>query len=125
MRHEIIWAIWLTIQLPSIVNGCSCIDFPTSVCYNYETTSNIYVARVINSTCNCIPGASYDINSGYSVYANTTNVSCVSAATESGQFSSVTIARTTCDVYQGYNILPCQNILGAFAGKPDSEWMVL
>ena len=119
MRHNIVWIMWLILQVPSaMVYGCSCVDYPRPLCGDYESSNNVYAARVINATCSCIPDSSYDTNSGYSFYANTTNVSCVSTTLHSGELVSETVVRTTCDVYDSYNILPCANILADFVGKP-------
>ena len=107
------------IQLPSVmVYGCSCPVPTPTVCDDYKASINVYTARVINATCNCIPDVDYhDVNSFVAFYANTTNVSCVSAAKDSVALISETVARTTCDVYNSYQILPCKNILTNFAGK--------
>ena len=120
MGRERIWILWLIIQLPSaMVHGCSCPPGPApTLCDDYETSINVYTARVINATCNCIPDVDYhDVNSLIGFYANTTNVSCVSAAKDSRGLVSETVARTTCDVYASYYIFPCKNILTSFAGK--------
>ena len=122
--HESVWTLpWLLIellilQLPSVtVYGCSCPRYPVSLCDDYESSGSVYVARVINATCSCIPDSGYyDTNSGYSFYANTKNVSCVSAALDSGEVVSEIVVRATCDVYDSYNILPCKNTLTIFAG---------
>ena len=123
MRHEVIWtSIWICGWL-SMVYGCSCPEWPVALCDNYETSSNVYAARVINATCSCISEGYHDVNSGYAFHGNTTNISCVTAAIDSGELVSETVVRTevrtTCDVYDNYNILPCKNILINFAaGKP-------
>ena len=94
-------------------------EYPEPLCDNYGSINDVYAARVINATCSCIPANSYhDTNSGYSYYENTTNVSCVSAALDSGEVVSETVVRTTCDVYDSFYILPCNNILADFVGKP-------
>ena len=88
------------------------------MCGDYEASVNVYTARVINATCNCIPDVDYhDLNSFIAFYSNTTNVSCVSATKDSRGLISETVTRTTCDVYDSYHILPCKNILTNFAGK--------
>ena len=113
------WIMWLILQVPSaMVYGCSCPEYPLPLCDYYESIDNVYAARVINATCSCIPDSSYDTNSGYSFYANTTNVSCVSTTLYSGEIVSETVVRTTCDVYDSYYILPCAIILADFLGKP-------
>ena len=118
--ESILTLLWLLpiLQLSSVmVYGCSCPRYPVSLCDDYESSSSVYAARVINATCSCIPdGGYYDTNSGVSFYANTTNVSCVSAALYSGEVVSETVVRTTCDVYDSFYILPCKNILTNFAG---------
>lgn len=121
MRREGNWILWLTIQLFSsvLVHGCSCPVWPLPLCDDYETSSDVYTARVINATCNCIPDVNFhDESRLIAFYANTTNVSCVSAVLSSGEIVSETTVRTTCDAYNSYNIFPCKNILTNFAGKP-------
>ena len=108
------------IQLPSeVVNGCSCPDSPLSLCDDYRRSASVYAARVINATCSCIPDVDYyDLNSGISFYAYTTNVSCVSAGRDSRGLFSETVVRASCDVNDSYHgILPCKNVLTKFAGK--------
>ena len=117
--YESIWILlWFLpiLQLPSVmVYGCSCLRYPVSLCDDYESSSSVYAARVINATCNCVPDGG--TNGGYSFYAYTNNVSCVSAAlTDSGEVVSETVVRTTCNVYRSFPGLPCKNILADFAG---------
>ena len=119
MRFKIISVLWLMVQCSSeVVDGCSCPVGSPPLCDYYRSSADVYAVRVINGTCNCIPDVDYYNDELVAFYANTTNVSCVTAGRDSRGLVSETLVRASCDNYRRiYQILPCRNVLTKFAGK--------
>ena len=102
-----IQVIWLLLP---VAFGCSCGGPPNSnklesLCLDYQASPDVFTARVINASCNCISS----LND--SSYGQPT-ISCLSGRL-SEYFTSEIVARATCG-YPGYGILSCDRVLNKY-----------
>ena len=98
-----------------IVSGCSCVEESftqsslESLCQDYDFSSNVFVARVLNASCNCVPSIG-----DADFFQNVTDISCVTGALTSGQFTSEVVIRGSCDVTSNlYGVLSCDSIMSS------------
>ena len=103
--------VTIAVCLLPAVFGCSCVYPPKystvieSLCEDYQWSSDVFAARVINASCNCIPPYN---NSSY----GPANISCLSS---SEYFTTEVVSGATCDAgIQTYGILSCDMILNKF-----------
>jgi len=96
--------------------GCSCTDesftqsILESLCQDYNFSADVFVARVLNASCNCIPSVGHA-----DFFQNVTDISCVTGALTSGQFTSEVVTRGSCDVgLDLYGVLSCDSIVSSF-----------
>jgi len=116
------WCFLVTFGLPVKVWGCSCTDdsftqpILESLCQDYNFSANVFVARVLNASCNCIPS----VVDGADFFQNVTDISCVTGALASGQFTSGVVTRGSCDVGRDlYGVLSCDSIMSSL--QPDGK----
>ena len=101
----------VTCLLP-MVFGCSCslssqLSPLESLCRDYQWSSDVFAARMINASCNCIPPYN---NSSY----GPANISCLSSDI-SEYFTTEVVSGATCDAGIEMNgILSCDMILNKF-----------
>ena len=104
--------VLVIVCLLPVAFGCSC-PYPPgystplgSLCNDYEWSSDVFVGRVINASCNCIPPRN---DSSY----GPANISCL-AGDISEYFTTEVVAGSTCDDDIPYGILSCDVVLNKF-----------
>jgi len=119
MQAKVRVGVLLLVCYPLMVLGCSCLpeQYSQSACADYQFSDDVFVARVINATCNCIPS----VNSNTNGFQNIADISCTSASlTESGEFTNAILTQATCDAMDHvYGVLTCDTINGFF--QPTGE----
>ena len=104
--------------LPTVF-GCSCVYPPEystpleSLCRDYQWSTNVFTARVINASCNCIPPRN---DSSY----GPADVTCLSGTiSDSEYFTSEIVAGATCNASISLYGVSCNSILNKF--KPTGK----
>ncbi|XP_065888430.1 keratin-associated protein 10-6-like isoform X2 [Dysidea avara] len=111
-------SLYLIAVYCSVILGCSCpplsgvpLSRSESLCQDYNRSSNVLVARVINASCNCAPSGNDD-----AFFQDITNVSCVSATLSTGgHVVTRVIVQATCNIAEdAYGVSSCASITNSF-----------